>query len=298
VTLDLTTLPIFPCKASDKSPLTPHGFYNARVGADHSRWPLVGVRTGAASGIDVLDIDPGALAWLAENEHRLPQTRRHRTRRGGVHLLFRHAPGLKKSESKIAKDVDVRADGSYAIWWPRQGLAVIDAPLAAWPGWLLVLAMGRVRVRVRVRGEGNARGSIVPTSACAPRDGGDVRDPLWSPTLNPPKRIKAIMRTLENAPKGERNKWLFRSACSLAEMVGEGHLTVPVATKVLEGGCHINGLWRDPEDGPERCRATIASAFHRVEQKLLRIDAGAQQTTIGAQEHVGTMVHHNKGDQR
>ena len=275
MTLDLASLPIFPCKATDKSPLTTHGFYDARVGADHAHWPLVGFATGATSGIDVLDVDPMGLAWLAENEHRLPATRRHRTRRGGVHLLFNHAPGLRKSESKIAKQVDVRADGSYAIWWPRQGLPVIDHPLAPWPDWLLVLAQGRVRVRVRSRDGAMSDASIVPTGLCAPVYGGG--DGLWPPTLNPPKRIKAIMRTLENAPKGERNGWLFRAACSLAEMVGEGHLNVVVATKLLESGCHVNGLWRDPEDGPERCRATIASAFHRVEQKLLRMDAGNTQ---------------------
>ena len=277
MTLDLAKSPIFPCKA-DKKPLTPNGFYDARVGADYSRWPLVGLATGAVSDIDVLDVDPMGLAWLAENEHRLPATRRHRTRRGGVHLLFRHAEGLRKSESRIAPEVDVRADGSYAIYWPRQGLPMIDAPIAPWPDWLLVLAQGRVRVRTRSRDGAMRDGSIsiVPTHLCA-RVCGDG-DGLWSPTLNPPKRIKAIMQTLENAPKGERNGWLFRSACSLAEIVAEGHLNVVAARKLLESGCHLNGLWRDPDDGPERCRATIASAFHRVEQKLLRVgDAGNAQ---------------------
>ena len=108
--MNLADLPRFPCRADDKSPLTEHGFHDARVDADHSAWPLVGEATGAVSGIDVLDIDPEGLPWLAENEHRLPETRRHRTRRG-VHLLFRHAEGLRKSEGRIARGIDLIQKG-------------------------------------------------------------------------------------------------------------------------------------------------------------------------------------------
>src|SRR5262245_53106968 len=143
----LKTLPIFPC-AANKKPLTSKGFHDAAIGLDPSGWPLVGVRTGAASAIDVLDVDPEGIPWLAQNEHRLPVTRRHRTQRG-VHLLFRHAEGLKKSEDRVAKGVDVRADGSYAIWWPRQGYSVANEDtVAEWPEWLLVLARKASRVRL------------------------------------------------------------------------------------------------------------------------------------------------------
>jgi hypothetical protein len=271
VTLDLAKLPIFPCKW-DKKPLTPNGFYDARVGADHSRWPLVGLATGAVSGIDVLDIDPNALEWLEANKHRLPETRRHRTRRG-VHLLFLHSPGLKKSESKIAPDIDVRADGSYAIWWPREGLPVIDLPMAPWPDWLLPLAQGRDRVRARVRGE---RGDVEePSSPC-------VSLPVYvgvARSLNPPKRIKAIFAKLEHARIGTRNQTLFNAACTIAEIVAEGHLAMSVAVHLLEQGCRINGLWKD--DGSEQCRATIASAFHTVERKLINTSG---QTQAGQSE--------------
>ena len=40
----LDQLPILPCAADDKSPLTTHGFYDARVGPHYSRWPLVGAQ--------------------------------------------------------------------------------------------------------------------------------------------------------------------------------------------------------------------------------------------------------------
>jgi hypothetical protein len=38
--------------------------------------------------------------------------------------------------------IDVRADGGYAIWWPREGLPIEDWPMCEWPEWLLELARG------------------------------------------------------------------------------------------------------------------------------------------------------------
>jgi hypothetical protein len=136
--IDLASLPVFPCDL-EKHPLTAHGFKDARRDANWKDWPLVGFATGAPSGIDVLDIDPDGLAWFDRNFDALPITRAHSTQRG-LHLLFKHAPGLRTSSNKIADGVDVRADGGYAVWWPASGLLFEDAPIAEWPEWLLALA--------------------------------------------------------------------------------------------------------------------------------------------------------------
>lgn len=105
---------------------------------------LIGVPTGAMSGVDVLDIDPrhGGRHWLAEHADRLPATRTHRTRGTGWHFLFACEKRLRSSESKIAPGVNVRASGGYVIWWPASGFAV-DHPdrLAPWPAWLLALLL-------------------------------------------------------------------------------------------------------------------------------------------------------------
>jgi hypothetical protein len=70
--------------------------------------------------------------------NQLPDTRTHRTRSGGLHLFFRHAPGLRNSASRLAPGCDVRADGGYVIWWPAAGLPVLSAaPAALWPDQLL-----------------------------------------------------------------------------------------------------------------------------------------------------------------
>ena len=65
---------------------------------------LVGVPTGEVNGFAVIDIDPakGGDAWLFCHLERLPDTRIHSTRSGGVHLLFRYSAGLRNSASKIA----------------------------------------------------------------------------------------------------------------------------------------------------------------------------------------------------
>ncbi|WP_148360731.1 bifunctional DNA primase/polymerase, partial [Acidisphaera rubrifaciens] len=105
---------------------------------------LIGMPTGEASGLDVLDVDPrhGGDVWHAANMHRLPETRLHRTQSGGLHLLFIHAPGVRNSESKIAPGIDVRGDGGYAIIPPSPGYVVEhDAPPAHWPDWLLIEAL-------------------------------------------------------------------------------------------------------------------------------------------------------------
>ena len=151
----LAQLPIFPCNPA-KEPLSVHGFKSARRGAKWKHWPLVGFPTGAASGIDILDIDPTGVKWFGANFDALPQTRAHETQRG-LHLLFSHTPGLRCSTNKIAEGVDIRADGGYAIWWPATGRPIEDWPICEMPDWLVAEARSGLS-------QGNlSKGIIIPT---------------------------------------------------------------------------------------------------------------------------------------
>ena len=97
---------------------------------------------GAASGIDILDIDPkhDGLAWWEKHQASVPTTRVHRTRSGGLHVLFRAYPSVRNSQSIIARGVDTRGVGGYMIYWPAHGCEVISAaPIVPWPAWLLEL---------------------------------------------------------------------------------------------------------------------------------------------------------------
>jgi Bifunctional DNA primase/polymerase, N-terminal len=127
IELAATGLPCFPI-GSNKHPTTGNGFYAASIDpavlADlWKRFPgsLIGVRTGAVSGLDVLDVDtykPSGRAWWAEHRYRIGKTRVHRTSRGGLHLYFRHAANLHNSTGRISHGVDTRGDGGYIVWWP------------------------------------------------------------------------------------------------------------------------------------------------------------------------------------
>ena len=112
--------------------LGPHGqplFQGPTYGSTQPGWwarfpdALVGVPTGSASGLVVIDVDPDGIDFLLGPYGELLETgRRHKTPRG-FHYLFR-APtdrSIRSSISKLAKGVDVRGDGGYIIWWPAHG---------------------------------------------------------------------------------------------------------------------------------------------------------------------------------
>ncbi|MDA8351555.1 MAG: bifunctional DNA primase/polymerase [Pseudomonadota bacterium] len=139
-------LAVFPCRP-DKRPYTFHGFQDATIDTGTiecwwRRWPdaLIGVPTGKASGIVVLDIDPDGLGWYQEHSTELCAGRIHRTRRDGYHLLFRMpAQDVRNSASQIAPGIDVRAEGGYVVWWPAHGCKFVGdlSDIAEPPNWLL-----------------------------------------------------------------------------------------------------------------------------------------------------------------
>lgn len=130
-----------------------------------AQWPdaNVGVRTGAASGLLVLDIDVDSrgeesLARLEEGHGRLPATLTAHTGGGGRHLFFRH-PGedIRNSAGKLGHGLDIRGDGGYIVAPPsrhasgrayrwQEGGGFGEAAVAEPPSWLLdLLSNGQVR---------------------------------------------------------------------------------------------------------------------------------------------------------
>jgi hypothetical protein len=126
----LRGLPVFPVRP-DKKPYTGHGFKDAMtdtaaIAAAWTRWPEagVGMPTGAASGLIVIDIDPrhGGDVTLDECQKRfgpLPHTVESLTGGGGRHLFFRY-PGkpIPCSAGRLGSGLDVRADGGYVVLPP------------------------------------------------------------------------------------------------------------------------------------------------------------------------------------
>jgi hypothetical protein len=144
--------PCFPCNA-EKRPVTAHGLKDATRDSARLREmfrrpnaAMIGVPTGAESGFFAVDLDlkegASGLEWLAAQEHRLPRTRRHRTRSGGLHLLFLMPAhrSIRNSASRIAPGVDVRGTGGYIIAPPSPGYSIADDAMPAEaPQWLLDL---------------------------------------------------------------------------------------------------------------------------------------------------------------
>jgi hypothetical protein len=135
--------PIFPCNPVNKRPLTEHGFKDAsqdtfkilKWWSEHP-YALIGVPTGAASGLDVVDVDtarkpdPASSAWIEANRAHLAGARQQITRSGGTHFIFKHDPsvdiGTRKgiiAEGAELASIDTRGNGGYIIDWGAHGYA-------------------------------------------------------------------------------------------------------------------------------------------------------------------------------
>ena len=197
---------VFPCQES-KAPACPGGFRKAArdPAAARELWrryhgPLIGVATGEPSGFSVLDIDRqhDGGTWFAANRKRLPRTRAHRTRSGGLHLVFLHRDGLRCSAARIASGIDVRGDGGYVIWWPAAGLPLLDdAPLADWPQWLYEAAQP-------------PPAPVPPSAPAAPLEA----DAYALAALRHASGRVGVAR------QGGRNATLYREACGLLRLPG------------------------------------------------------------------------------
>jgi len=107
----------------------------------HPRAALIGVPTGTTSGLAVVDVDvkdgKGGQQWYDAHITDLGLTRWHRTKSGGVHLVYQingYDPGC--SAGVIHDGVDLRGGGGYVIWWPAAGCEFGDVELAPFPEWI------------------------------------------------------------------------------------------------------------------------------------------------------------------
>lgn len=141
------------CASPGKHPRTRHGLNDATVDPRQlERWfaapANIGIRTGAESGLVVVDIDPrhgGDATWRRLTDRHGPvPTYTVRTGGGGTHLYLQH-PGrpVRNSAGMLGPGVDIRGDGGYVLAPPsthacggRYELAD-ERPPAAAPGWLL-----------------------------------------------------------------------------------------------------------------------------------------------------------------
>lgn len=231
--------PIIPCKA-DKTPACRHGVKDATDDSIAVRRlfelapsaSLIGVATGEASGITVLDIDlkHDGHAWLEENFDRLPCTCVHSTPSSGFHLFFRHRPGIRNSAGRIAPGVDVRGEDGYVIVPSSPGYAVLcDAPCAPFPEWLVELIEKKT--------------SYPRASTSRPtRILGDTE-------------LADILRHVSRAPEGQRNHATFVAACRFGEQVRINMIAEGEAIDLLVEAATKAGL--DPREAERTARSGV-----------------------------------------
>jgi hypothetical protein len=207
---------VFPC-GPDKRPLTPNSFKDASTDPDiaHEWWAahpnaLIGVPTGIKFVVVDLDLEhDDAQQWLADNRNRVPLTRTHRTRSGGMHWLFAPNDKVKCSTSRLGPHIDTRGHGGYIIWWPACGLEVLHgAVFAHAPDWICNTL---------------APPPPPPVTRCFTARGGGPSSAL----------LRAQLRVLADAREGQRNQALFWTACRMGEAVRAGTISEDEAMVLL-----------------------------------------------------------------
>jgi hypothetical protein len=209
-------IPVLPCNPANKHPLTRNGFKDASCDAEtaHLWWTenpeaLIGVPTGIK--FVVIDVDlqhEDAQQWLAENRDRVPLTRTHRTRSGGIHWLFAPNDKIKCTASKLGPHIDTRGHGGFVVWWPACGLEVLHGRvLEPVPPWVIETLNPKV-VPITTR-----------ISATAHR-----------PSV---AALRGALNVLAGASEGERNHALFWVSCRMGETLRAGTITEAEATELL-----------------------------------------------------------------
>jgi hypothetical protein len=180
-----------------------------------ARWPRsnVAIRTGAQSGLVVVDIDPAhggekSVAELERVHGALPLGRAIRTGSGGRHLYFRHPGGIVRNDAGrvLGRGIDLRGDGGYVIAPPSRiaggpyALLAHGGLVPDLPEWILELLAERERR---------------PTPSTPPvRSSGPWVRAALDGELG---RVRA-------AVEGTRNDTLNRVAYRLGQIVGAGVL--------------------------------------------------------------------------
>jgi hypothetical protein len=281
--------PVFPCKG--KKPLTKRGFHDATrdVTAIEQAWrknpsPNIGMATGDASGIWVLDVDGPAgeasLKALQDHHGTLPPTVAGLTGGGGRHLLFRYqGEPIRNTVSGLGEGLDVRATGGYIIVPPSihpetgaeyQWDAKLHpdlADIADAPPWLIELVCGPRQKRAR-QSDGRTMGEGKAAAGSGSRYGD--------------KALENECRNVAQATTGSRNARLNTAAFSLGQLVGGDVLKRGDVERSLFAAAAACGLLA--EDGEAPVLATIKSGLERgLEQPRKRPEPEPRVRTVRQQ---------------
>jgi Bifunctional DNA primase/polymerase, N-terminal len=238
--------------------LTCHGFYAGTPAPDrvaemlrlHPRG-LLAVRTGAPSGVAVIDVDPPGITTMKMlvSDGVLPRTLAAVTGRGGYHLIYAHPGGkIMSGAGKGGPGVDVKADGGYIVVAPsvhpstRRPYRWLGSPgddLTPLPQFWA----GRLRE--------NARPERPPQAVSIPARG---RGGYATAAL------RYELEEVLSAGEGTRNTTLHLAAWNLGQLVASGMLAADRTEGLLCQAAERVGL------PAAEARRTVASGFRAAAQ--------------------------------
>lgn len=225
---------VFPVRP-DKRPLCPHGRNDATcvsltVEAWSDEFPTanIGIKTGEASGVCVIDIDSeDGEQWISavnKSWAKLPDTAEATSGRGR-HLYFRYPVllPLRSADGKLARGIDIKAEGG-SITAPISQHASgkmyewvvppFGRQLPTIPGWIVKALLPPPPVKRRSDYDG------------PPSD----------------EHMQRLLGRVSSAQQGQRNHELNRIAFIFGLMVKDKHITADQATSHLLGAAKCAGL--------------------------------------------------------
>ncbi|WP_062441315.1 bifunctional DNA primase/polymerase [Herbidospora daliensis] len=258
-----------PCKEHRRAPelmeactcLTCHGFYAAttdpdRLRAMEQRIPggLVAIRTGAVSGIVVVDIDTldehGSdgikTAARLDEAGVLPGTITAVTPSGGTHLVYAHPGGrVTGGTGKLGPGVDVKADGGYFVVGPSRSPKTGEP--YRWIGDRFDLELAPLHPRITAH--------LTRTPGAKPRQQTGPPPPA---TVH--ARLRGLVDTVLRSASGGRNSALNWAAHKAGAMVAAGEVDERTAFEVLQAAALEVGL-TPAEIGHDSDHGTIGSGL-------------------------------------
>lgn len=253
-------VPVFPCVPGEKRPLVKHGFHEATVDPEvvagwWKRWPSanIGIPTGPASGIDVVDVDVAAhgtgypaFRVAHEQGYVTGWETLIRTPSGGLHAYFPAATDQAQPSWQVARaHIDFRGSGGYVIA-PPSVINRLDGVRAL---YRLIVASGTPGATVDAA---RLRNFLDPPSALP------VRSPITAGSRRANPRVLA--EWVADRVEGERNRGLFWAACRLAEAGTPPSITLDALGPAAEH----SGLQ------PREIIATIRSAYRATQGSITR----------------------------
>jgi len=255
-------VPVFPCVPGEKRPLTVHGFHDAttdprQIRAWWTRSPManIGIPTGAASDVEVVDVDrrPERSGFSPfERARRAGITAGWavliRTPSGGIHAYYPANENRRQQSWQVPRvHIDFRGEGGYVLAPPS-----IVGAAARQAGYAVMATANRAPVSIDAE--------MLRT----------FLGPLPTPSLSPRQQlldVDGLARWVAARGEGERNGALFWAACRAAE----NGVTPDELYAVLGPAAQQAGL------PPREVATTIRSA--------LRTTAGREALTRTVREH-------------